>query len=336
MGGIASSRLATIGISAMNRYGILFLGIIGIWGNLLNVYIFSRPHLRRNTCVLCLLISSFLNLIILIFGVFLRCLMGYNIDLTYNASIFCPMRYYLIYVCQSGSLWLIVLACVDRYLSSSLNMTYRQWMNRKRTNRIILFILIFSLLCYVEVFYCFEASFITNGYCKTKDKYCSYIDTASYLIFNSFLPSSLMLGFGAGMLINIKRSYQRIGQLPSYIGSINKINRRDKQLISMLLLQVALIGICMFPISIIKFYLSITISIEKANEQIYNEYFAYQLSVAISYINPSGMFFVHTLRGKLFRTELIRLFNRLKYHSHRNLLCRRISQIMWAHPINRF
>jgi hypothetical protein len=126
MGGITSSRLATVGVSAMNRYGILFLFIIGILGNSLNVYIFSRAHLRQNTCVLCLLISSLLNLITLIFGVFLRCLIGYNIDLTYNSSIFCKIRYYLIYVSQSASLWLIVFACIDRYLSSSLNIIHRR------------------------------------------------------------------------------------------------------------------------------------------------------------------------------------------------------------------
>jgi len=238
MGGIASSRLATVGVTSINRYGILFLFILGILSNSLNVYIFSRAHLRQNTCVLCLLTSSLLNLITIIFGIFVRCLIGYNIDLTYNSSILCKIRFYLIYVSQSASLWVIVFACIDRYLSSSLNIIRRQWINRQKIYRIILCILLFSLISYLEVFYCFEASFITNGLCIVKDQVCSFIDTASYLAFNSFLPPSLMLGFGAAMLMNIKQSRQRVGHNQSYIRPINKVNRRDKQLISMLLLQV--------------------------------------------------------------------------------------------------
>jgi hypothetical protein len=238
MDSIAPSRLETEAVIAMNRYGLLFLFIVGILGNSLNVYVFSRVHLRQNTCVLCLLISSLVNLITIIFGIFLRCLIGYNIDLTHHSSIFCKIRFYLIYVSQSASLWLIVFACIDRYISSSMNIIRRRRLNRQNIYRIILFILLFSLLSYLEVFYCVEASSLTNGLCTVKDQTCSFIDTASFLIFNSFLPPSLMLGFGAAMLMNIKQSRQRVGNIQSYIGSINKINRSDKQLISMLLLQV--------------------------------------------------------------------------------------------------
>jgi hypothetical protein len=235
MDDIESSPLATVGVSSMNRYGLLFVFIIGILGNSINVYIFGLAHLRQNTCILCLLISSCLNLITLIFGVFLRCLISYNIDLTYNSSIFCKIRYYLIYVSQSASIWLIVFACIDRYLSSSLNMIHRRWMTRRKTYRIIFCILLFSLLGYIEVFYCIDASVATDRFCLSQGQVCWFIDAVNFFIFNSLLPPSLMLGFGAGMLMNIKQSRQRVGYIQSYTGIIN---RRDKQLISMLLLQV--------------------------------------------------------------------------------------------------
>ncbi|UJR27707.1 hypothetical protein I4U23_008984 [Adineta vaga] len=329
MGSIVSSQMDTVDVSTMNRYGTLSLFIIGIIGNLLSIYIFSRTHLRRNTCVLCLLLSSCFNLIILIFGVLLRCLMGYDIDLTYYSSIFCSIRYYLIYVSQSTSLWLIVLACLDRYLSSSLNLSRRRWINLQRTYYITLCILILSSLSYIEIFFCFEASSRTNGRCTTKDNFCSYVDTASYLILNSFFPSSLMLGFGTGMLINIKRSHQRIG-------ITNRINRRDKQLISMLLLQIIFIVLCMFPLSIMKLYRSLTVLRIKSTDQIYDEYFAYQISIIISYINPSGMFFLYTLHGKIFRIELIRLFSCLRCCNQQTLWKQRILPIIRIHPADRF
>jgi hypothetical protein len=238
MADVTPSRLATISLSIMDRYGLLFLFIIGILGNSLNVYVFSRAHLRQNPCVLCLLLSSCLNIITVIFGVLIRCLISYNIDLTYNSPIFCKLRYYLVYVSKSASLWFIVFACIDRYVSSSLNILHHQSINRKKINRIAFFILLLNLLSFTEVFYCFEASFITNGFCTIRDQMCLIIDTTNFLIFNSFLPPSLMLGFGIAMLMNIKHSRQRVGDIQTDTKSINKINRRDKQLISMLLVQV--------------------------------------------------------------------------------------------------
>ncbi|CAF2350855.1 unnamed protein product [Rotaria sp. Silwood2] len=332
----ASSHLATVGVSALNRYGVLCLLIIGTLGNLLNVYVFSRPHLRHNTCVLCLLLSSLLNFLVLIFGVFIRCLIGYNLDLTYNSSIFCKIRHYVIYVSQSVSLWLIVLACFDRYLLSSSNIVRRQWTNQQNTFFITLCVFILTSLSYIEVFYCFEASLITNNICSAKNQLCSYIDTANVLIFNSFLPPSLMLGFGAATLINIKQSHQRVEDIQSCSRPIHRINRRDKQLMSILLLEVALIVLSMTPITITKFYLAATSLLKKSQRQINNEYFVYQFSVAVSYINSSGMFFIYTLRGKLFRIELIRLFHRLLFCHRQNQLRQRTPHIAEIHPIERF
>ncbi|CAF0830676.1 unnamed protein product [Rotaria sp. Silwood1] len=331
-----SSYLATVGVSALNRYGVLFLLIVGTLGNLLNVYVFSRPHLRHNTCVLCLLLSSFLNFLVLIFGVFIRCLIGYNIDLTYNSSIFCKIRHYVIYASQSVSLWLIVLACIDRYLSSSSNIVHHRWINRRKVFSIVSCISILTSLSYIEVFFCFEASLITNNICSAKNQLCSYIDTANFLIFNSFLPPSLMLSFGAAMLINIKQSYQRVEDIQSNTRSIHRINRRDRQLISILLLEVALIVVSMFPITIVKFYQATTSVIRKSQQQMNNEYFVSQVSIVVSYINSSGMFFIYTIRGTIFRIELIRLFDRLLCCHQQNQLRQRILHMICIHPIERF
>jgi len=85
-----------------------------------------------------------------------------------------------------------------------------------------------------------------------------------------------------------------------------------------------------------KFYLAITILIKKSNDQINNDHFAYQVTIAISYINSTGMFFIYTLRGKLFRDELIRLFYRLVCYYHQNILHQRVVHISGIHPIERF
>jgi hypothetical protein len=235
MANMIPSVLATISLSIIDRYGLLFLFLTGILGNSLNIYVFSRAHLRQNLCVLYLLMSSCFNIITVIFGILIRCLISYKIDVTYNSPIVCKVRYYFIYVSKSASLWLIVFASIDRYISSSLRTSHRQSINRKKINRIAFCILFLSLLSFTEVFYCFDASSITNGFCIIRNQMCLFIDTTNFLIFNSFLPPSLMLGFGIAMLMNIKHSRQRVEDSQLIYP---KINRRDKQLISMLLVQV--------------------------------------------------------------------------------------------------
>ena len=239
MGNIPTSALATTGISMINRYFLLFICLTGFIGNSLNVYIFTRPNLRQNTCVIYLLLTSLLNMITLFFGASVRCLTFYGYDLTLRTPVFCKIRFYLTYVSQSAALWLLVFACFDRYLSSSMNLQRRRWLNRTKTYRIILFVLIFTSLSYTEIFYCFDTATNTAGFCTLRNQLCSFVDTASFLIFNSFLPPSLMFGFGVAMLMNIKQSRRRVEDVFSGTGLTTKINRRDRQLISGLLLQVS-------------------------------------------------------------------------------------------------
>lgn len=74
----------------------------------------------------------------------------------------------------------------------------------------------------------------------------------------------------------------------------------------------------MFPIAIMKFYLSVTVFLNKSNDEINYETFAYQITIVISYINSRGMFFIYTLRRKLFRDELIRLFFSFEFLSSKS------------------
>ena len=238
MGNVSTSVLTTNVLLVMNRYVLLIVFIFGFVGNSLNLYIFTRSNLRQNTCVIYLLMTSFLNLLTLFFGTFLRCLIAYGYDLTLKAPVFCKMRFYLIYVSQSAALWLTVFACIDRYLSSSINIQRRRWLNRAKTYRIILIVLIFTSVSYTHIFYCFDTATNPSGACTVRDYTCSFVDTASFLIYNSFLPPSLMIGFGVAMLVNIRQSRRRIEDVFSGTTPTTKINRRDRQLISTLLLQV--------------------------------------------------------------------------------------------------
>jgi hypothetical protein len=235
-----------------------------------------------------------------------------------------------------------------------MNIQRRRWWNRAKTYRIILIVLIFTSVSYTQILYCFDTATNTAGLCTLRDHVCSFIDTASYLIFNSFLPPSLMIGFGIAMLMNIRQSRRRIEDVFSSTTPTTKINRRDRQLISALLLQVrfqehreasfafrflfqvALVLVCMFPIAVMKFYLSVSIYTKKSSNQTNMDNFIYQLAAILTYLNASALFFIYTLYGKVFRLEMIRLLVRLaSIFPQENAVCQRLRRTMAPDPNER-
>ena len=80
-------------IILMRRFGGLYRYLRRHW-NGANDYRFRD---RYRGYIASITISSLFNIITLIFGVFLRCLIGYDIDLTYNSLVFCKIRFYFIF-----------------------------------------------------------------------------------------------------------------------------------------------------------------------------------------------------------------------------------------------
>ncbi|CAF0852855.1 unnamed protein product [Didymodactylos carnosus] len=82
-----------------------------------------------------------------------------------------------------------------------------------------------------------------------------------------------------------------------------KIRQRD--------LQVLTNTIRVLPISIYKLYQTLTMSMTtKSPLRLAIEGFIFQLTVLVSYINGSIIFLIYTLSGKIFRKELLRMFQR--------------------------
>ena len=103
----------------MNRYFPLPFVVFGTIGLILNMIIFTRRSLCNNSCVQYLLYNSLSNLIVLYWVVTTRLISdGYGNDLSLRSNIFCKIRYFLTYYSRTLATWFIVLACVDRWLSS--------------------------------------------------------------------------------------------------------------------------------------------------------------------------------------------------------------------------
>ena len=92
-------------INTINSFIILWarclypiIVVFGVVSNVLNIYVFTRPVLKRNSCCMYFLSSSFAALIYTVINLPLRTLqVGYNIDPTAYISAICKLKYIFVY-----------------------------------------------------------------------------------------------------------------------------------------------------------------------------------------------------------------------------------------------
>ncbi|CAF0991039.1 unnamed protein product [Didymodactylos carnosus] len=280
--------------------------IFGTFGNILNVLIFTQQSLRSNSCANYFLASTIVDFVSLYFGYITRIFGSYNVNPpTSNLAIYCKFRTYFTYVALSMSSWFIVLACCDRFASSSQNVRIRSLSRVKIAKRAICTTVIIVSIVYGEMFYCFEASLLSFN-CYPKANACILYNDFNLLITYSLLPPILMLSAGILTIKNV-RLIRRISPASKATSTHTGIKTKDRQLMVMLSVQVTCIALLSLPISVQKIYYDLTLTWVKSVERQQIENFLSTLVVLISFMNSSTSFYVYTLTGKVFRKELKRI-----------------------------
>lgn len=146
----------------INCYFSIFLFIFGIVGNILNILVLSQRSLRSNPCAWLFLISSFANFIALLSGLTTRVLANWTPDMTDTVGWLCKLRVFTLYTSRTIASWLIMLASIERWLLSCLNAHYRQMSTLKNVQKGTVGIIVFSLILYAPILYCYEANLINT------------------------------------------------------------------------------------------------------------------------------------------------------------------------------
>ncbi|CAF1401461.1 unnamed protein product [Adineta ricciae] len=310
------STLVSVTIE-INRYlpiGIFFFGIIG---NLLNCLALSQRNLRSNPCAFLFLSSSVFNLITLITGVGVRFLTGWSADLTDRNDLICQIRFFVLSTARTIASWLITLAIIDRCLSSSISISYRQMSTFKNAQKGILFIIILSSLAYFQYFYCFVAKPIDYPItCYGRSVLCRLIHNFEFVFLTVLIPSFLMIIFGLMTIYNVHRSTLRQIQPLSTTSTTqrneNSLRKRktERSLLLMLFVQTTFIILFSLPQAGLSLYSIITqYEVKSALTNAVNT-FLLNLFILFTYMTNGMPFYVYTLTGgTLFRTAL---FNGLK------------------------
>ena len=305
-----ASFLANVTVQ-FNRYVPIPLLILGLIGNVLNLFILKRPSLRSNPCSVCFMAASLANLLVLFDGLIPRILLSFNKDPADTSDFLCKVKYYLIYTSSILSSWFIVLATIDRYLSSSQDARRRRWSSLKQTRWTILCLTIFAIVFFVDKLICFVAN-IPNEVlkCNAIAGACRNYHNYSYIVVYSLAPCILLAVFGALTIINIRKSRIVIAPQPPVQETaqarapVRNNSSRDRQLISMLFVQVIFLVLFSFPISIVRIYLGFTASDSKTPLRLTQESFALQLVIMLTYIPIINTFYIYVVWGQIFRNEL--------------------------------
>lgn len=316
----------------MNRYFPLPFVIFGTIGLLLNIIIFTRRSLFGNSCVQYLLCNTLANIIVLYWVTVTRIFSdGYGIDLSIHSDLFCKIRYFLTYYSRTLSTWFIVLACIDRWLSSI--QAHNRFNSVRLARQTILIICIVCFISYFHVLFLFGiqiTSLTAAPTCYALTGIYRLLSDLQYLIFYALGPPILMLIFGIATLKNLRRNRRFVQPTLStaHQSKLASTKRRDNQLIAMLLLQIMIIILFTLPFAIQKLIDTLSLQIQQTPVQKAQYNLIAGILRLLSYGSHAFGFFFYTLSAKIFRTELLKVCNRIyRFFTGKNLITPRRTEI---------
>lgn len=272
--------------------------LFGFVGNIFNIIVFTRPSLRKNPCTTYFCSSSLANLNVLVFGSVVRVIMdGFGYDLTSSNLIFCRFRYVLLHCSLSLSSWFNILAGVDRYCISSRDANRRRFSSLKHARILVALATVICFILYAHVFGLFEIEQLKSGpYCYARaGAYRVFYDFLLFTTF-SFTPPILMIILGLATFQNIRRAREQVlpasvGSAPPTVTNIIQIRKRDRQLITMLLIQSISIAVCTLPIATQKLYTTFTQHVTKDAYQTAVENFIASVLRQLTFANSATSFY---------------------------------------------
>lgn len=302
----------------LNRYIPIVFLILGTIGNFSNILVFTRPLLRSTPCSIYFISSSVANFFAIYIGLITPFLGLYKLDPTQYNDTLCKIRFYLRYSTITVSTWFILLACIDRYISTSSNHNIRLWSSVKMSKYLVcLSTIICFTIPYTQVYYCYKVN--QKNVCTYQNNICNLMNNIILIIFNSGLPPLLMVLLSILTIQNVKQT--------NHIHT--RINRRrDIQLIRILLIQVSILVLFSIPITIQKLYTCITIFVTKNSFVAAIESLVNQISIEISYISNSTTFYVYSITSKKYRYEVSQILKLI-------FTCRRNPNRNQIHPTER-
>jgi hypothetical protein len=318
---IASIQAINTYISSYVPYVILVIGNIGC---ICNFITFTSKRLRRNPCGWYFLMSALFDFAFINFGLFTK-LAGeqYGSTLQNTNLAWCRIRVYVTWVLPCFSTSYLVLASLDRCLSTSRNPRLRSFSQIKVAHRMTCVpIILYSLTTSHQFFY-----FVLQPNCVALPGAYSFFLSMYSIVWTSLIPQIVILIFGLITYYNIRKSRRHLA-ISINQGITQRRNRTDLNMITITLVQVISSSILLNIRTGYYSYGRITAHTPKDNYRLTVEALLLQISNYIFFLNFSKNFFVNTLSSNLFRKvfkqRFIILYRRITCWNVRVQPCRSI------------
>lgn len=286
----------TITIPFVIYAGLIFF-INGIFGNLLNVFVFYKIDLKNPSTYL-LFNSSVFSFLYLIDGLLTRILaVGFNIDPTRTNLTWCRSRTYIGQACSLIAVTFVCYAWIDQYFLTNQKEFYRRLSDIKRTRIVSLIIILFWFICMLPfAILPTHISFgnqtaICNVYANLQfNKYFSYFHQP---IVASVFPIGFIIVIGMLIHQNIK---------------LLKLNPRrqrvQRNLLSMIFVQTIFIIIQTIPYGFVSMYLVITLFQSKSLHRLAIESVLLDISSIFYYFTPSFSYLIYFISSFVYRQQV--------------------------------
>jgi len=301
--------------SEINRIFPVIIFFVGTIGNILNILTLNQKRLREIPCVFFFLASSIFSLISIDFGLITRVLSGFAADPTYTIGWLCKIRTYIVFSSRAMVFWSFVLATVDRWLSSSVEVSRRQISSLKNAKRGIILIIIVSMIVYGELLYCYDANLINSPFkCYAKNHGCQLTADMTFVCYTTIAPIILMLIFGLLTIINVRQSQSRLLKMTAASvtqttttggGAQQRSKSVERNLLLMVFVQVIVLGGLTLPQAIQRLY-AVFVGTRSNPLGAAIDMFIYNFVLLLTYLASSMQFYIYTLTGgTLFRKAIL-------------------------------
>ncbi|CAF1061069.1 unnamed protein product [Rotaria sordida] len=288
-------------ISSIAIYLGLPIFICGTLGNLLNIRLLWRT--RHNPCAFLFLALSFINCIVLLYGLFTRILsVGFYLDWSSTNLIWCKIRIFF-----GGASFLISLTCtclasIDRFLISCRQEKYRKLSRLSIAIWAIILTIIFWLALCVP--FAVNTGLVRSSYTGLLS--CTYVENQAFTNYQIYFSFPVYYGLLPSIILIITGllTYRNTNKLQI----IRQRQIFQKQLTSMMLIQIPIILFSTLPYVIFIEYSIFTATMAKSTNQRAIELVITNIVSITCYITFACPFFVFFASSTSFRKEAKMLF----------------------------
>ncbi|CAF1001201.1 unnamed protein product [Rotaria sordida] len=254
-----SNSIISLSLAFVTQQVIIYVGsflfVAGLIGNSLTlVVLLSLRTFRQNSCAFYLSIMSIVNTFYLFIGLFTFIMInGFTINWLNMSLFYCKFRPFYVQFCILISFSCMCLATIDQFLTTCSKIRWQQYCNIKLARYMLIGTAIISILHGIPsiLYYGHIPSSMTNqSTCViTNTVFQTYFTVFQVPVLTSTLPVIIMIIFGILAYRNVQQIAYR---------TIPLIRRElDKQLTSMVLVQVFYDVIAVIPSAIVSIFIAI-------------------------------------------------------------------------------